>query len=157
MNLQDVKIWFICDRPSLKLVSACDISTHICPYWSTCYSLEVCHYATKHPMPSRLRKDIHLHFYTSSCCTPPRLKSYYLLYAFCYRFWHLRLQAEPGSSSCSFPSLHIHRCHIEQWVWDKGPNSGIVASYTSVQCWGLQHETLDWFFSNTSWKSMHSK
>lgn len=125
--------------------------------WSICYPLEVCHYATKQPVPSRLRKDIYLHFNTSSPCTSPRLKSYDLLCPFCCRFWHLRPGSEPGFSFCSLPSLHIHYCHTEQWVWDKGPSSDIVASYSPVQCWGLQHKTLDWFFSNASWKSMCSK
>lgn len=84
------------------------------------HTLKVCRYATKQPAPSRLRKDMNLHFNTSSPCTSPRLKSYYPLMLFFCRFWHLRLWSEPGSSSCSFPSLHIHCCHIEQCVWDKG-------------------------------------
>lgn len=123
------------------------------------HTLEVCRYATKQPVPSRLRKDMNLHFNTSSPCTSARLKSYYLLMLFsaasdisgCGQSLDLLPAHSPHCTSIAVTLSNVHE------IKGSGPYTEIVASYTPVQCWGLQHKTLDRFFSNTSWKSMCSK
>lgn len=96
MKHQDVKIWFICDRPSLKLASACDISTHICPYLKNALehmllfvSVSLCNKT----VPSRLRKDIHLHFSTSSPCISLGSRTEVLLSVVCFLLQVLTSQA----------------------------------------------------------------
>lgn len=83
--------------------------------WSICYSLEVCHYATKQPGPSRLRKDIHLHFNTSSHCTSPRLKSHY-----CYMHCAAGADIWGCGQSLDFLPSHSPHCTSIAATWSNG-------------------------------------